>query len=187
MPCYIDNLVFNLDAPAHQNIATLVNEKLDHRALLDWLYYSEMHDRRDMIKEAHRKTFQWIFESDAAGENNGKAPGRSSGKEARLTTGFVPWLRNRDGLYWIHGKPRAGKSTMMKYLADDERLLQHGTVWAASASHELVVASFYFYKSESSSTLQQSLSGLYRALLWQLVNQDPSLARFLILAHCFLS
>lgn len=157
-----------------------MDEEHSYRALLNWLYYSEMNDRRDMIKEAHGRTFGWIFETDSATENgNETAPDRGLAEESRPAIDFIPWLRNQGGIYWIHGKPGAGKSTMMKYLADDERLLEHGAIWAAFASCELVVASFYFYKSKSSSPLQQSLCGLYRALLWQLIREDPSLARYM--------
>jgi hypothetical protein len=61
------------------------------KALLGWLNFAELEDRQRQVKVAHQETFDWIFE-----------PGNE--------TGFAEWLKSGSGIYWINGKPAAGKS-----------------------------------------------------------------------------
>jgi hypothetical protein len=130
-----------------------------------------MNQRREAVEKAHKDTFQWIFDQ---GETNSRS---FTGIWNRLTrrkhTSFVNWLRKETGLFWIYGKPGAGKSTLMKYLMDDPRLEEHAKIWASP--HKLSISSFYFWK--QGTKLQKSLCGLYRALLWQILKDDPKLAR----------
>ena len=143
--------------------------------LLAWLNYPGMDQRREEVERAHKDTFQWIFDGYQAAIEN------TSASEALLTshsmqsknTSFVTWLREENGIFWIHGKPGAGKSTLMKCLMDDPRLEEHARVWAGS--HELSISSFFFWK--LGSKIQKSVSGLYRALLWQILNDDRSLVQ----------
>lgn len=51
---------------------------------LEGLMYESMKRRHDMIKEAHKKTINWIFE--------------------RAETGFKKWLEADDSIYWVQGK-----------------------------------------------------------------------------------
>ena len=57
--------------------------------------FAEIDDRREQVQDAHRETFRWIFQSDHE-------------------TGFAKWLPSGDGIFWIHGKPASGKSTLIK-------------------------------------------------------------------------
>jgi len=75
--------------------------------LLESLYYSEIKDRHDRISEAHGMTFQWIYGDPRPGD--------------RPWTDLSHWLESNRSLYWITGKAGSGKSTLMKYLYNDER------------------------------------------------------------------
>src|SRR5690348_6917526 len=79
--------------------------------ILDSLYFSEMDDRRNQIKQAHEKTFEWIL--------------RHHETEDPAWDDFVKWLESDGGhpIYWIRGKPGSGKSTLVRHL--DRQLTKH--------------------------------------------------------------
>jgi hypothetical protein len=63
-----------------------------------------MDDRQDMIHDAYKQTFEWIFRDPIATEK--------------------PWAKFTDFIqsasaetYWISGKPGSGQSTPMKYVS----------------------------------------------------------------------
>jgi hypothetical protein len=162
---------YNENNHFYPNETAASREQRTIESLLAWLNYAGMHQRRDEVDEAHKDTFRWIFEGTEDHARNTTSVWnwlRSSGK-----TPFVSWLRKETGLFWIYGKPGAGKTTLMKYLVGDPRLEKHAKVWAGS--DKLSVSSFYFWKQGSS--IQKSLCGLYRALLWQICNDDQELTR----------
>ena len=116
--------------------------------------FAEIDDRQEQVQGAHRETFRWIFQSDHE-------------------TGFAAWLSSGDGIFWIHGKPASGKSTLMKYITHEKRLEELLDVWTGSSP--LVVASFYFWV--AGSPLQRSLVGLYRTLLHQMLKKEEHMCR----------
>jgi hypothetical protein len=136
-----------------------------------------MEQRLEAIDDAHKNTFQWIFGARQADSRHTTRITTERRHRTFLTQpenpGFVAWLREESGVFWIYGKPGAGKSTLMKCIMNDPRLKEHANVWAGS--HRLSVSSFYFWK--HGSKIQKSLCGLYRALLWQMLKDDPNLAR----------
>ncbi|OJD37738.1 p-loop containing nucleoside triphosphate hydrolase [Diplodia corticola] len=84
---------------------------------------------------------------------------------------YRTWLEKNSPLYWIKGKPGAGKSTLMKLLHDDERLKRYLQTWRGDS--ELAIMGFFFWN--SGEVMQMSKEGLLRALLYQAVEQRPSL------------
>lgn len=76
-------------------------------------------------------------------------------------TDFEKWVNAQCRLLWIKGKPGTGKSTIMKYLWENRLKLQ------------AITASFFCHG--RGVDLQKSPSGLFRALLHQIVQQVPSL------------
>ncbi|RYP45257.1 hypothetical protein DL768_008373 [Monosporascus sp. mg162] len=125
--------------------------------ILHSLWYPTMTDREESIGVAYASTFDWLF-------HDPKAKGRP-------WDSFVDFLQGDTGAYWITGKPGSGKSTLMKYLRDDPRTIQHLNVWAAG--RELLQASFYFYY--KGSDMQKSEYGLVLSLLYNLLKQRPDL------------
>jgi hypothetical protein len=84
---------------------------------------------------------------------------------------FVDWLEHGEGIFHIAGKPGSGKSTLMKYLCRQRQTEQHLKLWAGNDA--LVLAKFFFWKPGSS--LQKSLKGLVRGLLYCLLSESPDL------------
>lgn len=133
--------------------------------LLGWLTFAEIDDRREQVPKAHGTTFKWIFEEDN-------------------DLGFVDWLRDGKGIFWINGKPASGKSTLMKFIMQEDgpedsngvrgSMLEHlSENWAGDT--RLVIAPFWFWA--AGSRLQRSLLGLYRTLLFRILKADNSLCR----------
>ncbi|KAL8791994.1 MAG: hypothetical protein Q9195_005412 [Heterodermia aff. obscurata] len=133
----------------------------DHRQyrkrLLDSLWFNELWSREERIADAHRETFEWIFDS------TGKGVGRWDN--------FVEWLECDTGIYWINGKAGSGKSTLMSFLGHDSRILESLNVWAAGRS--ILAPKFYFWS--GGTTMEKSIEGLLRSILWQILNQLPDL------------
>ncbi|KAK8109579.1 small s protein [Apiospora kogelbergensis] len=127
-------------------------------AILASLWYSGRDDREESISEAHKKTFEWLFQ-DAATSND-------------TFDSLVEFLKSDTRkAYWITGKPGSGKSTAMKFLLDDPRtdeLLQH---W--SGAKRVLKASFYFFYNGGDK--QKSELGLLSSLLYTLLQQERKL------------
>ncbi|ROV90353.1 hypothetical protein VMCG_09737 [Cytospora schulzeri] len=86
---------------------------------------------------------------------------------------FLKWLRSGRGVFYISGKAGAGKSTLMKFLSQEEKTRQELQAWAESDGKQLILACFFFWN--SGDQLQKSLEGLYRAMLWDILRQFPAL------------
>jgi hypothetical protein len=135
-----------------------LRKAIQTKILMD-LRYPEITSRYDDIAEAHPSTFEWAF-SDLT-------------RESRFWSGFAAWLKSKEsrGVYWISGKAGSGKSTLMKHIFDDPRTKQYLEAWAAETP--LCVASFFFWN--SGVPIQKSQLGLFRALLFQILHQQPDL------------
>jgi hypothetical protein len=166
--------------------------------ILAQIEFEDMLDRHEAIPEAHRRTFEWLFQG-----NNG--PGDNIHEvrpypEMELSASHTPpphgdpivwrdfgrWLESDEKLYWITGKPGAGKSTLMKFLQHDPRTYRLAQRWATRLSNrngstassseisssQLHMASFFFWI--AGSDLQKSEEGLRRSLLYQLLVKDPN-------------
>lgn len=118
-------------------------------SLLRELAFSEI-DRRFLdIKPAHYGTCSWVRDHDLY--RAWQDPDR---------------LSYHHGFLSISGKPGAGKSTLMKSMFEE-------TQRCATASD--TVLAFFFHA--QGSWLQKSAEGLYRSLLYQILNKFPSLER----------
>lgn len=110
--------------------------------------------RMEEVREAHEKTFHWLFEPR-------KVP-------------FCDWLRGDEAskgpIFWIQGKPGSGKSTLMKFGIRDPRtldLLKSGRI----GSWKLVA--FFFH--DRGSMVQKSLDGMMQEILHSILDQCPIL------------
>ncbi|KAI0104316.1 hypothetical protein GGR51DRAFT_572770 [Nemania sp. FL0031] len=90
-------------------------------------------------------------------------------KETRMR--FLSWLESGSGIFYLSGKPGSGKSTMMKFITREKRTAEALGTWAAGK--QLVFSSFFFWS--SGLTMQRSIEGLYRSLLWQTLKECPEL------------
>lgn len=121
--------------------------------ILSSLRAPERDRRLEQIDQKLRDTFNWAYDNTSAG--------------------LSEWLRKGTGIFWIHGKPGSGKSTLMQYLYQDprtEELLRAGG-WQSRA--RLITASFFFH--HRGNIMQRSFEGLTRSLVSQILEQERSL------------
>ena len=117
-------------------------------ALLSSFAFTQMDFRRSQISKAQFDTFRWVFSEK-----------------------FLPWIRSPEPIYWISGKPGSGKSTLMKFLVDNERTPILLREW--SGPQNQVVASYFFWV--NGTAVQRSLQGLFQSLLYEFLRQCPDL------------
>ncbi|KAH6643304.1 hypothetical protein BKA67DRAFT_696969 [Truncatella angustata] len=132
--------------------------------ILESLSYKSMKNREEEVADAHGNTFAWIFKNKPDGNGN---------TNGGLGDQFTRWLRSDElgNIYWVTGKPGAGKSTLMRYIAEHPSTDLLLKAWAGK--RQLAKAVFYFWTSGSEE--QKSQSGLLRYLLYQLLSNDHSL------------
>ncbi|KAH0431004.1 nacht and ankyrin domain protein [Colletotrichum camelliae] len=118
--------------------------------LLESLTFNQIDARQMTIKRAHAKTCKWVLRSPQ----------------------YLDWLDHtkRDthhGFLWIKGKPGTGKSTLMKFVSTNYRKkMQQSTL----------ITFFFNARGEQ---LEKSTVGMYRSLLFQLIESFPQLWTFL--------
>ncbi|KAM0723139.1 hypothetical protein Q7P37_001339 [Cladosporium fusiforme] len=122
--------------------------------VLESLSFVQMDVRQENIARAHSNTCRWLYD-------------RCEYKAWRDPTQRI----NNHGFFWIKSKPGAGKSTLMKFLL-------------SSAKQQLPqdkIISFFF--NARGHQLEQSIEGMYRHLLYQLLDTIPRLQSVLTLSH----
>lgn len=126
--------------------------------MLESLKFADMKDRYEVISEAHKRTFDWVFhESNDFGESE------------EGWDNFANWVGSNKPLYWLTGKPGSGKSTLMKYLSDDPRLKSYLMVW----ERQKPICKARFFLWNSGSAMQMSRMGLIQSLLYQTLYEVP--------------
>ncbi|USW46781.1 hypothetical protein Slin15195_G001000 [Septoria linicola] len=133
-------------------------------AYLQGLKFAAMNDREEEVTDAHERTLEWILDESTTSDS---APLISEADN------FVPWLSGDSAahMYWVNGKAGSGKSTLMRFLASHDKTARYLSSWAAGLP--LTVARFFFWT--SGTALQRSQNGLLRALLFEILDHDPSL------------
>lgn len=143
--------------------------------LLKSLKYPGFNERRNEVREAHPKTFQWVFAGD-----DGTSAATNSEMSGVKWDSFSNWLKSTDTVYWINGKPGSGKSTMVNYILtypqiNTTRLCLD--VWSPGC---LLISHFFW---RPGNPMQRNIKGLLCSLLYQLLeNSEIALARVLALA-----
>ncbi|KAI2465412.1 hypothetical protein F4781DRAFT_424824 [Annulohypoxylon bovei var. microspora] len=99
------------------------------------------------IDKNFEHTFEWVFDAEK--------------------TSLPMWLRDGKDVFWIHGKPGSGKSTLMKFIAKDQRTWEHLHDFSSGAIR--IFATFFFH--DRGDLLQKSFEGLLRSILYQIIEQ----------------
>lgn len=143
-----------------------------HQEFLDSLFFPEMFVRQESIKKNLPGTYDWVFD--------GKLP-RSDEvdsledhkKDEELRGRIVRWLRETNGspVFWVSGKSGSGKSSLMAFIMSDKRTAKCMQTWAGGQVPHIF--SFFFWK--PGSTLQKTMTGFRRSLLWQLCKAKPAI------------
>ena len=161
-----------------QAVAQKVSKQLQissrNAKFLESLRFPDIFSRQERIDDAHRKTFEWIFQETKPSE------ARSKPRWAC----FTAWLEEKESpdlIYWIRGKPGAGKSTLMSYIFDDARTHESLQAWCGKES-QLLTPSFFFWAAGSG--LQKTVQGLLRSIIYQIVvNNDIILSELVDETH----
>ena len=144
-------LVTRLFSEMEQKVA----DAKHNEELLNSLHFPEINCREQEISDAYEETFHWIFD-----EHGERLPQQSN---------FIDWLENGSRIYWINGKAGSGKSTLMRYIWQNEKTISRLEAWAAP--HKLIVPAFFFWA--SGSPLQKTIKGLLRSLIYQILQTKP--------------
>ena len=114
------------------------------------LYSTELDFRVDQIEDPFQDTFKWVFDVPS----------------------FSTWLQGKSALFWIHGKPGSGKSTLMKFILQSQTTRDLLHRWDTGT--DPIIADFFFHY--RGSALQKSFVGLLRSLIVKILK--PHQERF---------
>lgn len=126
------------------------------------LTFPGMNERYGQVLDAHANTYSWIFEPKTTSDQ----PWDS----------FTSWLEQEHGapIYWVSGKAASGKSTLMRYILENQwKLCNSLDTW--TQSRPLMIPNFFFWS--TGTAMQKSQNGLFRSLLHQIFSQDPNLVQ----------
>jgi hypothetical protein len=142
--------------------------------VLDHIFFETMHDREEAIRDAEADTFEWLLQGpkrsgtlrEMSALEREQWANRQTATEQLLT-----WLRTEGGVFHLSGKPGSGKSTAMKLIYNHDTTKESLASWAKDKT--LISAHFYFWNSGHS--MQMSLEGLYRSILFEVLRACPEL------------
>lgn len=139
--------------PEEPRTPKFVRRLLTKVVIISYLKVPERDQRYEQIDQNLGNTFSWAFET--------------------RSIGLSQWLREGKGIFWINGKPGSGKSTLMKFLLNDNRTQELLNHWRSKPGH--IIAKFFFH--HRGTHLQKSFEGLLGSLLSQLLEADTRLHR----------
>jgi hypothetical protein len=140
-------------------------EQCKTKRIMDSLKFLDMDLRQQAISEAAFQTCEWMLPEDAGSpEQDQECP------PCRLSE----WLANRDGVFWVCGKAGSGKSTLMKFVQQNNKTLDLLKTWASGSP--LVIAEHHFWY--PGQPLQKSYEGFARTLLKKILEADPTIAKW---------
>ena len=117
--------------------------------------------RAQQISSAVPKTYQWML--------------RPLQHTTLTWDCFANWFNDvssQQQLYWIHGKPDSGKSTLMNYICENEQTRELLRQW--SGRKKLLTPTFFFWNAGSDQ--QKSVDGMLRSLLYQILEEVHELS-----------
>lgn len=146
----IQNLVLRLESGKtrlaeilmiqHEVTRTLENinlgvAKSQHGEVIKSLLFPEFFHRTERIETTYPNTYEWAL----------KTPEellKSDYHRKPSWPNLHRWLEGQNDIYWVCGKPGAGKSTFMKYVIEHTRTKRAIASWSGSA--ESIIASYFF-------------------------------------------
>lgn len=164
------------------------SEKTPETRILEHVYFgTSMFQRDDTLKPADEATFRWFMEG-ASAKDDGSAALRDSrmrewkeasqglhigAQKVEAASRFQEWLRSGSGIFHVSGKAGSGKSTLMKLILSTKRTHELLREWAGDK--RLLFARFYFWSAGDQT--QNSLEGLQRSILFEILLQRPDLVK----------
>lgn len=148
----VDNLFS--DKSELRELASLSEMYAKTDDILQTIDYEHRTARHDSIPQAYPRTFEWVFEKGSPQENH-----------------LLEWLEKGSEIFWITGKPGAGKSTFIKFVADSPQTRMALRKWAVDSKP--LISCHYFWSAGTS--IQRSHDGLLRSLLHNIFFEAPEL------------
>ncbi|KAM0186933.1 hypothetical protein ACHAPI_011440 [Fusarium lateritium] len=149
--------------------------------ILKSIRFNGIHERDDRVHLPHESTFRWLLEDDKTTDKEDPLQAKNRIEEEDMVamklksrTKYLNWLSSSEAIFHISGKLGSGKSTLMKLLCTHPQSRAQLQKWAGSRS--LLISKFFFWK--PGSDLQKSLSGLYRSLLYDILEAYPDLIQY---------
>ncbi|KIL88250.1 hypothetical protein FAVG1_08329 [Fusarium avenaceum] len=92
---------------------------------------------------------------------------------------FCSWLRSNVDIFWVQGKPGSGKSTLMKFIINNDNTKSLLQSW----NQDIRVLSHFFWKIGNEP--QNSIKGLLCSLLYDILSNDTEAVEFVLLQFAF--
>lgn len=139
--------------------------------ILQTLRFDGMYSREDNTSEATEGTFRWLLVKNKRFEKRYVRSSNTIDKMQITREAFLTWLESGEGVFHVCGKAGSGKSTLMKLICTNSRTRDGLNTWAADDT--LLHASFFFFAPGEKEA--KSLTGLYRCLLFTILNEHRDL------------
>ncbi|TLD11863.1 hypothetical protein PspLS_11282, partial [Pyricularia sp. CBS 133598] len=133
-----------------ESAQTAVRERL-----LASLQFDRMNERWSHVRGAeHPKTLDWIMKTEQP-------------KGSLVSWDVFPhWLQSSEPIYWISGKPGAGKSTLISYILTNDETTTNLKIWRDN----VIILRHFFWR--PGTPMQQSSEGLLCSLAHQILESD---------------
>jgi hypothetical protein len=138
-----------------------VSNFVAEQKILSSIDYEKRSSRQEAIHKAHTATFHW-FSDQPANDSVHKDIIR-----------LQEWLSEKEGIFWMSGRPGSGKSTLMKFIAKHERTDELLNSWAAGFGVTVTKACHFFWN--AGTEMQRSHQGLLQSLVYDVLCQNPRL------------
>ncbi|KAI1452174.1 hypothetical protein F4805DRAFT_448534 [Annulohypoxylon moriforme] len=171
-----------------------VETPLEYLAILERLRDPRMLSRFENVDTAHRKTFEWLLQGPGTSQRDEQTVFETKYRKHKE---FIAWLEEdlessltdphkhitgsleqpslnaprRRSIFRISGKPGAGKSTLMKFICEND--ITHEKLKAWSGDKQLICAKAFFWRFGDDE--QKNLAGLTKSLLYQILKAAPRL------------
>ncbi|KAF9768989.1 hypothetical protein IL306_013654 [Fusarium sp. DS 682] len=165
---------------------TDVESEATCKKFLQSLKAPRMNQRYNDVMDPRDASFNQVFASYGENDSDSEDDDDSGDDEFSETTSnsscmshkdeihrswasFSSWLQSDDVLFYIQGKPGSGKSTLIKFILDQEKTLKLVQQWNCKA----IIVSYFFWKIGSHE--QNSIKGLWCSLLYQRLQDQQQL------------
>jgi hypothetical protein len=146
-----------------------VSDSSSHRSFLQSLYFDDMFARQQSIMPQSDGTYDWALSGTSPLEAQ-HWDMKDVAHDAELRGRILKWLQDGRPSFWINGKAGSGKSSLMSFVESDRRTEAALQTWART--RKLYMFSLFFWRPGSS--LQKSIVGLLRSILYQVAKAIPA-------------
>ncbi|EWC48004.1 hypothetical protein DRE_02583 [Drechslerella stenobrocha 248] len=117
------------------------------------------------------KLLLWLLD-DNQGIDGGEN-GANTNAQRQACEKLEKWMTSEHGIFYISGKPGAGKSTLIKFLYTQGKTIQRLQTWALAGNKKLCYGHFFFFQPDGE--LAHSLCAFKSAILHTVLSSCPSM------------